>query len=609
MKTINLILTINAIVIFSSISSVAQFNDISLNNTYMGATYYGGSDYDYGKSIATDSDNNFYVVGQTSSTDFPVYNQGGGSYFQGNLADGNGDIYIIKFNSDGVREWATYYGGNSTDYVNSIAIDENDNILLTGITYSTDFPVFDPGSGAYFQGPSNYGDVFIIKFNSNGERLWATCYGGHDGMGFQEGHSITSDLNNNIIVTGGTQTTNFPVFDAGGASYYQNTLGGSGDAFILKFNADGVRQWATYYGSTDFEYGHSITTDSEGNILITGFTLSYDFPLHDPGSGAFFQGTQSGNGDAFILKFTQDGVRQWSTYYGGSEDDRGFGITASENNSILLTGKTLSPDLPVFNSGTGAYFEDSFTGVVDAFILKFTTTGIREWATYYGACNGLSITTDGNNNILLTGISNLGFSVFDPGGGAYFQEQFGDGDAFILEFNSNGVRKWATCYGGFDGDGGHSITTDGNNNILVAGHTGSSDFPVFNPIIGSYFQGSNAGWTDSFILCFDSTGVISGPVGIHDLATSQDRHALYQNSPNPCRNFTEIKYFLSESGVVQIDLYDMLGRKIKTLVNQFRDKGTHLLELNVNDIETGIYFYDLKIDYNLIQTKRMEIIR
>ncbi len=607
MQTRRTIIATILLIMSFSFYAIAQVNENTLENTYMGATYYGGSDYDYSWANATDSENNFYVVGITQSLDFPVYDQGGGSYYQGTMA-GGGDTYILKFNSDGERLWATYYGGNSTDHVNSIAVDENDNILLTGITYSDDFPVFDPGGGAYFQGPSNNGDVFIIKFNSNGERLWATCYGGHDGMAYQEGYSITSDLNNNIIVTGNVESTNFPVFNPGGAAYYQNTLGGTGDAFILKFNVDGIRQWATYYGGTDFEYGHSIATDGEGNILITGLTLSYDFPVFNPGSGVFFQGTQAGNGDAFILKFDQNGVRQWATYYGGNEDDRGRGICAGENNSILLTGKTLSPDLPLYNPGSGAYYEETFSGFIDAFILKFNINGVREWATYYNYANILSITTDNNENILLTGVGYMGFLTYDPGGGAYIQDNLtGGGDAGIIKFNKNLELIWATCYGGFDPDNGYGIATDLNNKVFVSGMSQSTDFPVFNPTTGAYFQGINAGETDATILCFDSTGVISGPVGITGKQI-ETGHILYQNQPNPCNNFTEIKYYLSEPGYIQIELLDLSGRKIKAIIDEFQQEGEYHHILNTSDLKAGIYLYKMSVNESVVGTRRLEIL-
>ncbi|MEN3045327.1 MAG: SBBP repeat-containing protein, partial [Candidatus Hydrothermales bacterium] len=142
------------------------------------ATYYGGDEKESNPHVSVDNNNNVYVVGYTQSTNFPTYNPGGNEYFQGNNA-GNKDAFILKFNSKGDIQWATYYGGSGNDEATSISIDSNNNVYVVGHTSSTDFPVYDPGGGAYFQA-KNAGsiDTFILKFDQNGRRLWATYYGG-----------------------------------------------------------------------------------------------------------------------------------------------------------------------------------------------------------------------------------------------------------------------------------------------------------------------------------------------------------------------------------------------------------------------------------------------
>jgi hypothetical protein len=128
------------------------------------ATYYGGSIYDYPYLVATDQQGNVYVVGWTYSADFPVYNPGGGAYYQGSRNYGN-DAFILKFNSSGIRQWATYYGGGRDDYAYSVATDLQDNIYVVGQTYADDFPVYNPGGSVYYQGTNaGYSDAFILKF-------------------------------------------------------------------------------------------------------------------------------------------------------------------------------------------------------------------------------------------------------------------------------------------------------------------------------------------------------------------------------------------------------------------------------------------------------------
>ena len=575
---------------------------------YIGATYYGGNNDDIGQSITADGNDNIFVTGGTRSTNFPVQNPGGGAYFQGTFAGGSFDVFILKFNSSGVRQWATYYGGSvgglGWDFAYSISIGENNNVLVTGFTECQDFPVFNPGGGVYFQGShaGGYEDIFILKFSSNGVRQWATYYGGND---IEKGHTIVTDGNNNILVTGETESFNFPVYNPGGGTFYKGTKSDSSDVFILKFNSIGVRQWATYYGGDGWDHGLSITTDVPNNILLTGWTSSLNFPVQNLGGGAYFQSNFAGGWfDAFILKFDSSGVRQWSTYYGGNEYDVGNSITTDGTNNIFITGGSSGGNFPLQNPGSGAYYQDTFAGATDAFILKFNSSGVRQWSTFYGGNNpeqGSSINSDENGNIFITGeTKSTNFPVLNPGGGAYFQGSYAggsmSGDVFMLKFNSSNVRQWATYYGGSGSDLSRSITTDGSNNIYVTGGTESTNFPVFNPGGAAYYQGANAGQNDAFILGFTPSGVI----GVNAISTSiPDGYELYQNYPNPFNPTTSIKFDIPKSSHVKLIVYDILGKEITILVNEKLDAGSYEIEWSAlsggSVYPSGVYYYRLEV--------------
>jgi predicted SpoU family rRNA methylase len=283
--------------------------------------------------------------------------------------------------------------------------------------------------------------------------VWATYYGGSS---WDFATSISRDANGNVFVVGWTISTNFPKYNPGGGAYYQPNRAGSWDAFILKFNNNGNRLWATYYGGSSYDEANSISTDANGNVFVVGGTLSTNFPTYDPGGGVYYQGTNAGYYDAFILKFNNDGIRLWATYYGGNDDDYASSISTDANGNVFVVGETWSINFPTYDPGGGAYYQPACGGCptyYDAFILKFNNSGVRLWATYYGGSSydgANSISTDANGNVFVVGgTDSPDFPTYNPGGGAYFDGTCGtdgncnyDGtyrypDAFILKFSGS----------------------------------------------------------------------------------------------------------------------------------------------------------------------------
>ncbi len=601
---------------------LAEYNkneDIVIDPFRRWATYYGGSGNEYGLGICRDNSDNIYITGYTASTeDFPTQEQAG-AHNQTTYGGGDKDAFILKFNSSGERIWATYYGGSDIDYGYGICTDDSGNLYVTGATESTDFPT-QTLEGAYNQTNMTgiYEDLFILKFNSSGERLWATFYGGDSWDGWDEGfgNCISADNSGNFYITGMTCSSDFPTQILPGAYNEENLLGGSRDAFLLKFDSNCSRLWATYYGGNSNDFAYSLCINSADEFFVLGRTGSSNFPIQEL-EGAYNQSMSSTNPEVFISKFNSGGVILWATYYGGYADERAYGMCLDNSGNLYVTGITNSnPDLGIgFPTQIlpGAYNQITYGGgYYDAFILKFDSDCARIWATFYGGGlrdEGFDICTDSSGDLYLTGTtqSNISFPTWILPE-AYNQAEYGGGtwDAFILKFNSNSTRIWATYYGGDGRDVGQSICTNSSDHLYVTGLTQSNDFPIQN-LTGAYNKDTIGGGNDAFILKFSPT-----LVGIEDITNEiPAKYSLHQNYPNPFNPYTTISFQYSneqnqQNEQTKLEIYNLKGQKIR----QYSIHGNQSsivwdgTDENNQPVSSGIYLYKLKTGRKVI-TKKM----
>ncbi|MBI2269529.1 MAG: SBBP repeat-containing protein [Bacteroidetes bacterium] len=381
------------------------------------ATYYGGDSDDLAFGIATDSQGNVFVTGQAGYATFPVFDSG--NYFQTNL--NAADAFILKFSNSGTRLWGTYYGGPGNlvtgmkEIGYAIAVDVNDNVFVTGETSSKSFPICNGASccgacpSGYFKGvkPGSDKDAFILKFDNSGNRLWATYYGGiYDDIG----KSIATDGNGNVFVTGLTSIAAgaFPLQDAG--TYFDNTLGGTYDAFILKFDNIGNRLWATLYGGSGDEYASldwsksshdNITIDKCGNVYVSFETTSTDITCKAMCNGGYFDNVRGGVDDQFLIRFSNTGILQWASYFGGNGSDFRAPIAVDNSSNLFVSGEWTSTSgfgsvtineatYPLSNSLIG-YYDGTTNGFDDGFLAKFTPMSFTQSqinSTSCAPCNG-----------------------------------------------------------------------------------------------------------------------------------------------------------------------------------------------------------------------------
>ncbi|HEY6162228.1 MAG TPA: SBBP repeat-containing protein, partial [Bacteroidia bacterium] len=276
---------------------------------------------------------------------------------------------------------------------------------------------------------------------------------------------------------------------------YQNSFGGgSGDGFLVKFDASGNRLWATYYGNNGDDRVRGLCLDNAGNVYLSGFTTS----ISGIASGGGFQNSYGGGtGDAFLVKFDANGNRIWSTYYGGTNDESGYGVTTDAAGNVYLTGESVST-----NGISYLGFQNMNGGSYDAFLVKFDANGNRIWATYYGGTGAefaFDAVTDAGGNVYLVGETSSATAIASGG----FQNTYGGAyDGFLVKFNASGARQWATYYGGSPSDCISGVCIDNAGRIYCSGQTGST-----SGIASGGFQTTFGGGAfDNFLVKFDGSG-------------------------------------------------------------------------------------------------------
>lgn len=411
--------------------------------------------------------------------------------------------------------WATFVGGNMNDWCAAIVRDKEGNLYLTGETKST--------SGLTYNGSDNvmnrYGKSYLAKYSADGNKIWATYFGGTPGRDLAK--ALVIDAEGNLIMGGLTESHNNDLAHNGFDNQYG---GGGGDGFVAKFTPDGILIWSSYLGGSGLESVEAIATDQNGNIYLTGVTEST--------SGIAFGGadmTFNGYYDAFLTKVSPDGQRLWSTYIGGTLLDKGNSLAVDAAGNVLMAGTTGSQTGIAFNGSDNVLGIPGDATADDAFIMKFDPSGNKIWGAYFGGESvesGTALVLDTDGSIYMTGDtyseSNIAFNAHDLSHNGYY-------DAYLAKFTSAGVPVWATYLGGEKADQVEAITIDQFGDVYVGGSTGSKTGIANNGFINTSI---NEGFIngDGFVAAYTSSGSQKWASyyfsGIDALITD-DRHGLY----------------------------------------------------------------------------------
>jgi len=458
------------------------------------STYLGGSGQDAGLEIAVNAHGSAFVTGLTTSLDFPP------APAAPKLGPGGGyDAFVVKLNAAGsALVYSAYLGGGDDENFHGgvsyggIAIDENDQAYVTGLTKSKDFPTTP---GALSTQLNGYSDAYVSKLNAAGNALLYSTFLG--GKGFDGGQGIAVDQFGQAYVTGQDESGDLPVngfqpiHSAGCSSGYK-------DGFVAKLNfAGSALLYSSYFGGSACNLGWGIAVDSAQNVYVMGETVAPNFPVKN----ALYP-TFNGVSDIFITKMNSNiagpASLSYSTFLGGSGEERvGYsgGVAVDPAGKfIYVTGLTASvspADFPVKNAA-----QPTPNGPYDAFITKIDTiSNALVYSTYLGGGGGESgagIVVDINGNAYVAGSSGGTFPS-TPG-----MPTCSDPGAFVVKLNAAGSIKYAACLSGAGQDSGLDVAVDPAGSAYVTGFSESANFPLVNPL-QPVFAGGGAPPSDGFV--------------------------------------------------------------------------------------------------------------
>lgn len=418
-------------------------------------------------------------------------------------------------------------------------------------------------------------NAYLLKIDTNGDTVWTTDFGGTNTDEY--GRSVRQTSDGGFIICG-----------YAGVSQ-------SNEVFLWKTDSLGGTEWYSTFGPTPDNRGHCVRQTSDGGFIIAGQAWII--------RGAF------GSYDMYVIKTNSAGGLEWERFIGGSSPDFGLGVCEMQNGDFMATGRTLS------------------SGGWDAYLVRLSPYGDSVWARGVGVGaqdDGYSILAlpDGSG-VILTGQSysyTTGSDVFlyraDNDGNLLWTRLYGGNDeefgtslvptpdggyaiagmkatyqtgwnVLVVKTDSLGNEQWSTEFGASGDDRGHGITCDPDGAIVAAGWTSSY----------------GGGWLDVYLVKFEGV-----QTAIDDEPALPLTARLDQNYPNPFNAGAVISYSIPVDGRVTLEVLDLLGRKVETLVDRFQDAGEHEIAWRPGDLPSGVYFYSLRTgDYEA--SRRMTLLR
>lgn len=485
------------------------------------SSYHGGSQFDQANAVATDAENNLYIVGETWSFDLGVI-----APLQSYKKSGK-DAFLLKLSADARTVLsATYFGGNGDDIATSIRVLGTD-VFIAGETSSGDIP----GTAGRYQNTNGGGkDGFLSRIRlGSSPSVLATTYLG--GTGADRVNALLLDFAGNPYVAGYTASQNFPV----SGSFGLTIPGGGSDAFIARFSPDLTNlTWSGVYGGAGGDQAYSLALGSGSTIWFTGSTSSPTLPMANP-----LQTALSGANDCFLAQVPDTGVALlFSSFLGGASSDFCYAVTTDAAGNPVVAGASASPDFPV----TPGVFQPARGGSYDNVVAKLDAgTGTLAFGTYLGGLQSESPSTvylDNDGAVCVAGnTQSSNFPTVDP-----VQPTLGGlVDGFLSCLNPSGsVLLFSTFLGGADEDRILGVVRRTDTWTVAVGLTQSANFPQ---TAGSR-QPLPTGNGDAFITAISRSGANLSPANVSvtpSNGNTETAHLTYLLEDG--NGFQDIRYF------------------------------------------------------------------
>ncbi len=508
-------------------------------------------------SVALDNSGNTYMAGYFESPTI-IFNP---DTLKNTSISDTADIFLTKYDANGNILWAKSAKGRDIDRIYSVAVDASGNIYVAGY-FESHTIIF--GSDTLTNANIVYGslDIFLVKYNANGNVLWAKSVGG---QGDEEATSVAVDASGNAYVTG--------IFDSSTLTFGSYTLTNvsmsENDIFLAKFDVNGNVLWAKSAGGTypANASANSVAVDVSGNAYITGSFQSSTIIF---GSDTL---TSAGYVDLFLAKYNTNGNMLWAKRAGGIYNDVGVSVAADASGNIYVTGNFQSPTI-TFDSDTltslGGYGYDTY-------LAKYDTYGNVLWAKSAGGTSDdavTSIAVNASGNAYITGWFESSTITF---GSNILTNTNSFDDIFYVKYDASGNVIWATKFGSTGDDMAYSIAMDVSGNACLVGS--------FNSYTLSFGSATLTNPDGKDIFLAKSGNIV---IGINELNNSLNISAF----PNPVVDNIIIRVpEIATSDSYRIEILNISGQIIKTIYNNGKET-----TIDLKNLPSGVYIIKAKTD-------------